>query len=80
MRELRPNSISSFFPDRWQATEKPWRLWRTWRDVRSIAGEFSTRPEAEKAMVQIARLPGETTIEYTGKSLGGEDKPMRGER
>lgn len=69
MRELNPSPMSSFFPDRWNLTDKHWRVWRTHQGVRSIAGDFTTKAEAGQALRSLQRLPGEFEIEFTGKSI-----------
>lgn len=69
MREIKPNAQSFLYPDRWNLTDKTWRVWRTHQGNRTIAGDFTTKAEAGQALRSLQRLPGTCEIEYIGKSI-----------
>lgn len=51
--------------------ENPWRVWRNWRGVRTIAGDYPSRRDAERAIRQLRRINRHSvfTVEFIGKAI-----------
>lgn len=69
--DMTPDRNSLLFPNRWQPGDgdRPWRVWRESRGVRSVAGDYSTKEEADRAVRQLEKLPGQLTIEFIGRNI-----------
>lgn len=57
-------------------TTTPWTLWRVQGGIRSIAGEFATKDEAERAIAQLQKLfPASIYVtQFTGKPISHCDR------
>jgi hypothetical protein len=51
-------------------TETPWTLWRIQNGVRSLAGEFTCKDDALRAIAQLKKLfpNSDYYLEFTGKA------------
>lgn len=68
--EMLPDRNSLLFERRWlSGDDRPWRVWRESRGMRTIAGDYSTKDEAERAIRQLQKLPGALSLEFTGKNI-----------